>query len=337
MTIEEFLKKYNQPSFRLKQFYRAYYQNYITTFSELTNWPLKLRQEAEEQVPLLPLKVVRVKESKNKDTIKVLFCRPNSPEQLFEAVLMKHKNNRNTVCLSTMIGCPMNCAFCATGKMGFIANLSAAEIVGQALYFARILKKEGESISNLVYMGMGEPLANLTNTLESIAIFTDPEKIALSPTRITISTCGLVVPLKKLLKENYKGRLALSLHAPNQKLREQLMPSAKENSLVELFEVLDSFVAKNNKRITYEYILINQLNDHKQQAEELVQLLKGRLAHVNLIPYNKTVNNSFTPPSRNRVFAFAAILEKHRIPHSIRTTMGADIQAACGQLATKTT
>jgi len=177
-------------------------------------------------------------------------------------------------------------------------------------------------------------MINLTATQESIAILTDKNKLAMSPSRITVSTCGVITPLKKFIMEGYKGRLAISLHAPNQELREKIMPVAKANPLPKLFKTIDLYTKKTNKRVSYEYILIKEVNDQIEHAQQLVLLLKYKLAHVNLIPYNPVSNQSWQRPERKAVYAFAQILKEANIAYTIRVTMGQDIAAACGQLAT---
>lgn len=335
MTIEEFLAEKNQPKYRLIQFYRTYYQNLIENFDQITSWPKALRDQAKTKVNLSLLKLRKTQVSAKKDTIKVLFERNNHSNQFLEAVLMRHRDHRNTVCVSCMIGCPMGCVFCATGTMGFVDNLTAAEIVEQVLYFARLLKQEDQKVTNIVFMGMGEPMINLTNTQEAIAVLTDKNKFDMSISRITVSTCGVVASFKKFINDGYKGRLAISLHAPDQKLRERIMPIAKTNVLAELFQTIDLYIKKTNKRVSYEYVLIKDLNDQIEHATALAKLMQNKLAHVNLIPYNPIPGKVYQAPSRNTIFAFASILEKARVPHTIRITMGADIQAACGQLATQ--
>ena len=334
MMIEELLATEKQPAFRLKQFNQAYYRQLITSYDTLTNWPKNLREKAAMVAPLALLKPLKTLVSQNQDTVKVLFARANQPNHLVETVLMRHKDRRNTVCVSCMVGCPMGCVFCATGTMGFVANHSADEIVEQVLFFSRYLLPEKEKVTNIVFMGMGEPMINLDNTQKAIAILTDPGKVGMSSSRITISTCGVASALKKFVEDGYRGRLAISLHAPTQPLRETIMPVAKQSPLNELFPILDLYVKKTNKRISYEYILIKGVNDDMKQAEELATLLKNRLAHVNLIPYNPVANKTWVTPEKKRIFGFASVLKKHGVEHTIRVTMGADINAACGQLAT---
>ena len=186
-------------------------------------------------------------------------------------------------------------------------------------------------------MGMGEPLLTLDNVLESIEIFTNPEKMAMSPSRITISTSGIVKPLEKLLENDFKGRLAISLHAPTQELRESIMPIAKNNSLSELMTVVDKIIDNNNKRISFEYVLLKNINDKQRHAEKLVKLVKGKLIHLNLIPYNPVPGFTLQTSDRNQIDRFSAVLSRARVPHTVRVSMGKDIDAACGQLATKKT
>jgi len=335
MQVATFLDQAGEPKYRLKQFNESFYKSYLEDFDSFTNWPTTLRAQAKVQINLHALKPIQTLVSKDHNTIKVLFERLSHTGQFLEAVLMKHEDRRNSVCVSCMVGCPMGCVFCATGTMGFVANLTADEIVEQVLFFSRLLKKENQKVTNIVFMGMGEPMINLIPTQEAIDILTDKDRFALGSRNITVSTCGVTPALKKFVNDGYKGRLALSLHAPNQSLREQIMPIAKSNPLDELMQVLDLYVQKTNRRVSYEYILIKDLNDQKEQAQELIKLLQNRLAHVNLIPYNPVSGKSYQTSEKKAVFAFASYLKEANIPHTIRVTMGADIQAACGQLATK--
>jgi len=234
-----------------------------------------------------------------------------------------------------MVGCPVGCDFCATGKMKFNGNLSTQEIVDQVLYFSRILQKEDQKVSNVVFMGMGEPMLNFENVTKAIDILTDPNKLAMSKRRITVSTSGYVAQLKMLMEQGFRGRLAISLHASNQALRETLMPVAKVYSLDALMGFLDEYVEVTNKRISYEYILIDGINDTEVNAIELSNLLENRLAHVNLIPYNTISGSSFKRSSQSSMQKFTNILDKNHINYSYRVTMGDDINAACGQLTTK--
>jgi 23S rRNA (adenine2503-C2)-methyltransferase len=330
--LEGFIVQNNLAKFRLKQFNKAYYQDLITDFSEISTWPKDLREKAAAEIDLAPLTLEKELVSAKKDTIKVLFKRKKDGQRI-ETVLMRHKDGRNTVCISCMVGCPVNCSFCATGKMGFGGNLDANEIIEQVMYFQRMLVKKKTKVSNVVFMGMGEPMLNLAEVEKAISAFTDEDKLALSKRRITISTSGYVPQFKKLIQDGFRGRVAISLHAPNQELRQKMMPVAKIYPLDQLIAVLDEYVELTNKRVSYEYIMIKGLNDKEDHARQLVELFANRLAHINLIPYNPIRGESFERSKRDQTEYFKSILEDHGISVSIRYTMGDDIDAACGQLA----
>jgi len=330
--LTTFLKKHVIPSYRIKQFYQAFYNECISSFDELSTWPKDLRESLKQDVAFSTLTSIKEQTSEDTKTIKIVFARISDGKQ-FETVLMRHNDGRNTVCVSSMIGCPVGCTFCATGNMGFIGNFTASEIVDQVLHIARLLKKENQTVTNIVFMGMGEPLLNLAAVEEAIAVFTSPEKMGMSDRRITISTSGITNKLQELFQHGYKGRLALSLHAPTQMLREKIMPIAKKYPLPELLRVISEYAKHTNKRVSYEYILIDGINDTISCARQLVGIMDPKLSHVNLIPYNPVVGVSYTRSSLSSIYAFANVLEKHHIQHTIRVTMGDDIKAACGQLA----
>lgn len=330
--FDEFVKKQDLPAYRLNQLHHAYYKEAIGSFAELTTWSKELREQLTAEIPfsLLTLKLEKV--SKRGDTVKNLFAR-NSDGQMIEAVLMRHEDGRNTVCVSCMVGCPVNCTFCATGQMGFRGSLQAQEIVDQVLYFQRFLKKQNQSVTNVVYMGMGEPMLNKDEVEKSIEILTNPKKMGLGVRRITVSTSGYVPQFRQFVKNGYRGRVAVSLHASNQELRSQLMPVARAFSLPDLMAVLDEYTQLTNKRISYEYIMIADVNDTETHAKELATLLHNRLSHVNLIPYNPVPNTPYQRSSREAIDRFSEILTSHNVNNSVRVTMGDDIDAACGQLA----
>lgn len=332
--ITEFITSQALPAYRADQFNKAYYQDFITSFDACSTWSKELRDLLNQHVIFSTLRGIKEQASKDGQTMKIVFER-NSDHRRFETVLMRHVDGRNTVCVSSMIGCPVGCSFCATGKMGFLGNLTTNEIVDQVLHVARMLKKEQQTITNIVFMGMGEPLLNLSAVEGAMQIFTDPKKMGMSERRITISTSGITDKLQELLKHGYTGRLALSLHAPHQILREQIMPIAKKYPLPDLLEVLRQFAKTTNKRVSYEYILIDGVNDSTLCADELAALMDPKLSHINLIPYNPVAGVPYKKSSLSSIYAFAGILEKHHIQHTIRVTMGDDIKAACGQLAGK--
>jgi 23S rRNA (adenine2503-C2)-methyltransferase len=329
--FEDFSRENNLQGYRLKQLYQQYYVEAIDSWDVLTTWPLDLREKLKKAIPFSKLENFQEYVSKDAKTIKALsFTKEGFP---VETVLMKYPK-RNTICVSCMSGCPVGCTFCATGQMGFNKNLDAQEIVDQILYFKRKLSKEGKKITNVVYMGMGEPMLNLENVVESIDILTDPEKISLGKRRITVSTVGYVEQLDLFLSMDLGVKIALSLHAPNQELREKLMPTAaKNNPLDKLIEVLKDYQERSNKKITYEYILIKDVNDKEEHAKELAELLKGQIVLVNLIRLNPSPLVPFEPSSMNKTRSFQAVLNEKGINNTLRRSYGDKINAACGQLA----
>ncbi|MFQ5492866.1 MAG: 23S rRNA (adenine(2503)-C(2))-methyltransferase RlmN [Candidatus Dojkabacteria bacterium] len=329
--ITEFVKNNKLPAFREQQFNEAYFKQGINSVDELTTWPKELRQRLRHAFKFTTLGVETEFSSKNSNTIKTLFKRKDG--QRIETVLMRYKDGRNTVCVSCMVGCPVNCSFCATGKMGFGGNLSAREIVDQVMHFERRLMKEGAHVTNVVFMGMGEPMLNILAVQEALHVMTDTDRLGLGKRRITISTSGYIPQLRQLIKDGFCGRLAISLHAPNQKLREKLMPVAKLFPLGQLLRTLDDFTELTNKRVSYEYVIIQGVNDKDEHARELGKLFKRRLAHINLIPYNPIREAPFKRSSKRQISVFKTILEDYGIPVSIRSIMGDDVNAACGQLA----
>lgn len=330
--INQFATDNKLPKYRINQFEKSYYQDFVNSYDEITTFPKDLRNKLKEALPFSSLTLQKEFISKDKGTIKYLFERI-SDNKCLETVLMKHRDGRNTVCVSCMIGCPVGCLFCATGKMGFIDNLNSREIIDQILFIARKLKIEKLKITNIVFMGMGEPLLNLENVLKAIAIITDENKMAMSVRRITISTSGIVSKMQELLKLKYKGRLALSLHAPNQQLREKLIPIAKNNPIEELVLLMKQHAARTQKQVSFEYILIDGINDSRKDALELARLLSFNFAHVNLIPYNKIEGQSFQKSKMKNIKDFEDILTEAQVSNTLRVTMGDDIKAACGQLA----
>ncbi len=341
--------------FRQKQYDQAYYKDLITDWEQLTTWPKSLREDYAAKGEFLPLKVDKQFVSGRGDTVKVLFNRLKDGQRI-ETVLMRHKDGRNTVCVSCMVGCPVNCSFCATGKMGFGGNLTAEEIIEQVMYFQRYLRNVGpiggngiaenysdeeqehvdtsvQKVTNVVYMGMGEPMLNLRAVQASVDDLTAADKLGLSQRRLTVSTSGYLPQFRKFVEDGFRGRVAVSLHAPNQELRAKMMPVSKIYPLEELMAELDRYVELTNKRISYEYVLIRKLNDQDEHAMQLVSMFRNRLAHVNLIPYNPISEEKFERSTRSQIDRFTDILRKHGINFSVRVTMGDDVNAACGQLA----
>ena len=329
--FKRFLKNNKIQGYRVDQLYDQYFKHLIDSWDELTTWPKELREKLKIEVPFSKLENFQEFPSIDGRTIKTLaYTKEGFP---VESVLMRNKE-RITVCISCMSGCPVGCKFCATGKMGLNKNLSTQEIIDQVMYFERKLKASNEKITNVVYMGMGEPMLNLKNTVESIKTLTDGKYLGLSARRITLSTAGYISQLDEFLKKDLGVNLAISLHAPNQRLRERLMPTvARNNPLDELIAVLIKDQKRRNKKITYEYIMIKDINDTPEHAKELAKLLKNQIVLVNLINFNKVDGIDFEPSTRKRIMDFQYILNERGINNTLRYSYGSDIKGACGQLA----
>jgi len=257
-----------------------------------------------------------------------------------ETVLMQYepssilgKHPRSTVCVSTQVGCAMGCVFCATGQMGFERQMRAEEIIAQVIHFAKILREKGQHITNLVFMGMGEPLANYGETVRAIRILTHPRGYGLGQRHITVSTIGLVPAIDKLAGEDLQIGLAISLHAPNDELRRKLVPAAGPTSVSEIIAAGRRYFKKTGRRVTFEYALIDGVNNSPETARDLAGLLRGNGSHVNLIPLNPTAGN-FSRPARRRVLEFEKILQIAGVNCTVRVEKGGEIAAACGQLRT---
>lgn len=330
-TIKIFIEENNLPQFRLKQLNQQYYKNCIDSWDKLTTFPLELREKIKTEITFSSLKQIKQLVSTDKKTEKLLL--QTKDNHLIETVLMRTPK-RNTICVSCMCGCPVKCKFCATGQMGFNRNLTTEEIIDQIMFFQRELHKKKETITNIVFMGMGEPMLNSENVENSIKIITDKEKLGLSPRRVTVSTSGYIKQLKTFLDKNLGVKIAISLHAPNQETRERIMPTvAKTNKLNDLMDTLIQYQKKTNKRVTYEYLLLNGINDSVESANQLCKLLKYQICLVNLINYNKSDNITYQPATKERIAQFQNILSSHKINSTIRNSFGNEIMAACGQLA----
>jgi 23S rRNA (adenine2503-C2)-methyltransferase len=270
--------------------------------------------------------------SSDKETLKLLFTLPDGAR--IESVLM-HYNERQTLCISSQAGCAMGCVFCATGQMGLKRNLSSGEIIEQVIYLGRELAHRGEKVTNIVIMGMGEPFHNYDNTMAAIDRLNDPEGYNFGARRFTISTSGLVPAIRQFASEKRQVNLAVSLHAADNKLRETMMPVNKRYKIEELIETCRDYVKATGRRVTFEWALIHGVNDTPEVAQKLSALLKGLLCHINAIPLNPTTGYTGQPTTRERAAVFKQILEQNGIPCTIRTRRGIDIQAGCGQLASR--
>lgn len=319
----------NEPGYRQKEVDKLLFQDFIADWSEAQFLPIKLKQLLFNQAPI-EIKG-EISESADKRTQKALLVLNDGLK--VETVLMRFKN-RNTVCVSSAVGCPLNCSFCATGQMGFKRNLLTSEIVAQVLFFARILKKEKQKITNVVFMGMGEPFLNYNNVLQTINFLHQPEKMNLGARRFSISTCGVPEGIRKLAKEPLEINLAISLHAPNEEIRTKLVPINRKYPLKEIMFEVNNYLQENKRKVMFEYILIDSINDSPDCARELAQLLgHNPLYHLNLIQYNPT--GIFKPSRPENIAAFKTILHQLRIPFTQRYRFGEEIDAACGQLATR--
>ncbi len=321
-----------RPAFRARQLFEWIYQSLVFDFAEMTNLPLSFRQELEHVAWVQPLLALDSVTSANGLTTKVLLQLPDS--ETIEAVLMRYEG-RHTICLSSQVGCAIGCPFCATGQSGFARDLSTGEVIAQTLYFAQQLKAEGQSITNLVFMGMGEPLVNYDAVWHAVEILNDQRGFGLGSRRFTISTVGVVPGILRLAGEKLVVGLAVSLHAANDALRNRLVPMNKRYPLAELIRACREYIERTGRRVSFEYALIEGVNDSMEQARELGNLLRGLLCHVNLIPLNPTGGSDYQPSGRSRVLAFRRTLNRLGIANTVRLARGIGIEAGCGQLRSR--
>jgi 23S rRNA (adenine2503-C2)-methyltransferase len=327
--LRALVKEMGEPEFRAQQIWEWMYQHYVPDFVSMTNLPKALRQKLADRATLDVLQPVSELHSSDGQTTKMLAQLPDG--QLVETVRMDYEK-RHTLCISTQAGCAMGCVFCATGQMGFFRHLTAGEIVAQAIFFARRLAAEGEHVTNIVLMGMGEPLHNYDNTLEAIDRLTADSGFNLGARKITISTVGLVPAIRRYADEERQTPLAVSLHAATDEERDKLIPINRRWPVSELMDTIRYYIEKTGRRVTIEWALINGENDTQEQARKLGELLKGMLVHVNLIPLNPTEGYAGSPSSRERVDAFQEELARYGVSSTVRVRRGIDIQAGCGQL-----
>jgi 23S rRNA (adenine2503-C2)-methyltransferase len=322
-------------AYRVEQLYRAATKELVADLDAITTLPKELRAAlAAEGFALDSVEPVVVQHSNDKQTTKGLFKLHDGNE--VEAVLMEHHGGRNTVCISSQAGCAYACTFCSTGQAGFTRNLSATEIFDQARYFAKQLARDGRKVTNIVFMGMGEPFANMDNVMGAVALLNDPNGFGLGHRHITISTVGLVDKIDRFADEQTQVNLAISLHAPNDATRSPIMPVNRKFSTDELMAAVARYIAKTNRKVFFEYVMLAGVNDTDQHARDLARIMKGSLYHVNLIPYNSTPDALLRGSDEQRIWAFAKILEQQRVAVTVRTPMGRDIAAACGQLRAET-
>jgi 23S rRNA (adenine2503-C2)-methyltransferase len=329
--IENYFKENNIQKFRIKQLEEAVFKQSITSFEQITTFPKTLRDELSSKFSLISLDLVSIEESKDSSK----FLLKTKDKNFIEVVLMKHLDGRRTVCVSSQVFCPLDCKFCATGANKFMRSLSCDEIVEQVLFVNHHLKDSNENVTNVVFMGMGEPFLNYENVVCAIEILNSEKYLNIGARHITVSTVGIIPRINDFARIGLQVRLAISLHAPNDKLRNELMPINKEYPLSRLLEATDKFSKITNKRVSFEYVLIKDVNDSVSCANELAHLMKNRLAHVNLLVYNPHEFCNFEKPDKSVVLRFKKILEGKHIDCSIRKSLGDDISGACGQLSGK--
>ncbi len=329
LTLEELsiqLINLGEKAFRVKQIYQWLHVKLIDDFDEMTNLSKELREKLKDLYVIRKVKAVDQRISTNGETTKFLFELYDN--RVIESVLMKYKHG-NSVCISSQVGCRMGCRFCASTLGGLERNLSASEMLSQ-IY--QIQKLSGERVSNVVVMGTGEPMDNFDNLVRFIELLTNEEGLHISQRNITVSTCGIVERIRELADHKLQITLAISLHAPNDETRKELMPVANKYRIDDILSSCEYYFSKTGRRITFEYSLVKGVNDTKKHAMELVHLLKGLNCHVNLIPVNPIKERDYTHSDTLFILNFKNILEKNRINVTIRREMGSDIDAACGQL-----
>jgi 23S rRNA (adenine2503-C2)-methyltransferase len=328
-AIEALLADWGQPSYRAQQVWEWLYQHHATAFAEMTNLPLTLRERLAEAYEIGIPEVIATQLSPDGLTRKDLLRFRDG--ETVEVVLMAYER-RNTVCISTQVGCAVGCTFCATGQAGFCRDLSAGETVAQVLHAARVLDAKGDRLTNVVLMGMGEPLLNYDASLAAIRRLIDPRGLNLGQRHITLSTVGVVPGILRLAEEDLQITLAISLHAATDPLRDEIVPMNRRYPLDELFAACYQYFSRTGRRISFEWALIDGVNDSVRQVKALAARLIGFEAHVNLIPLNPSPGYDGRPASPEAIEAFTDVLEHRGIPHTIRLRRGIEIQAGCGQL-----
>jgi 23S rRNA (adenine2503-C2)-methyltransferase len=336
--------QWGEPAYRARQIWLGLYRNFWNNPDEFSMLSINLRRRLEDFFNFTPLTPNLTLSSSDGETKKTQFKLHDG--RAIEAVLMKYDpragisegqshltgQGRRTICISTQAGCAMGCVFCATGQMGFQRHLSHGEIVAQVMYFARQLRDQGEVVTNVVVMGMGEPFHNYENTMAAIDRLNDPEGYNFGARRFTISTVGLVPAIRRFTSEKRQVNLAISLHAATDEMRASMLPVDKRYPIDELLESCRDYISTTGRRITFEWALINGINDTPEQAHLLARKLKGMLCHVNAIPLNPTKGYSGKVTTRQRANEFKEILTNAGIPCTIRLRRGIDIAAGCGQL-----
>jgi 23S rRNA (adenine2503-C2)-methyltransferase len=347
LDLEALLREWGQPAYRARQIYRQLYANLVTEPAQMTDLPLPLRQRLAAETRIGSLQLVRLQTADDGLTRKALFQLPGG--EVVESVLMVYPD-RATACISTQAGCAMGCVFCATGRLGLLRNLSPGQIIEQALWAARQLKDKSSELkasgvyspqlltpnsrlTNVVFMGMGEPFANYDRWWQSVERLHDPRGFNLGARSLTGSTVGLVPGIRRLAEEALPINLAISLHAPDDALRSEMMPINRRYPIAELLNAARDYITRTHRRVSFEYVLLQGKNDRPEQAIALAELLQGMLCHVNLIPWNPVPGTPLGRSDRARVLRFQQELVDRGIACTVRVERGMAIAAACGQLA----
>ena len=328
--LEQLMLEEGQKKYRAIQLYTWIYEHKATSFDEMSDISIKFREVLKEKYSLdLPI-IDKIQRSKD-GTIKLLVKFQDGHK--VETVLMRY-NYGNAACVSSQVGCNMGCSFCASGLLGKQRNLTPEEMVGQIMVLNNVLKEEGKGqrVTHIVVMGTGEPFDNYDNVMDFIRIVNAQKGLAIGARHITVSTCGLIDGIKKYAREGLQTNLVISLHAPNDEIRKSLMKVAKIYPIKDIIEAVKEYESISNRRVTYEYLLLEGINDSKENALELIELINGTMGYVNLIPYNETSLCSYRRSSGNRIHNFLDYLTKGGVNATIRKEFGSDIDAACGQL-----
>jgi len=328
--LKTILAQNSEPPYRFKQIFSAVYKDLRESFLDITELPRDLRDRLAEKLPITTVHEVKLVRSSDKSTIKVAFSLGDSNR--IEGVLMRFLDGRNSICVSSQVGCALGCLFCQTGQLRFIRNLSAYEILDQVLYFALMLKRENEKITNVVFMGMGEPILNFENVISAIDLLNSREGMNFGARRISISTSGIVPGIEKFMELNSQVNLAISLNATTDEKRDSIMPVNRTYNLESLFNACYRYIKRTRRKLFFEYVLIKGVNDSNEDAVQLALMIgENPLYHVNLIRYNRTFCG-YEPSDLSRVEYFRNVLQKRRVNVTVRESAGSDIFAACGQL-----
>ena len=325
--LEKYFIDNNEKKFKALQVYEWLYDKRVSSFFEMSNIKKELQEKLNNDFSMKMIKILK----KQEDNLTKKYLFKLEDDNFVEAVLMEHDYGLS-ICVSSEVGCNMACAFCESGRLKKVRNLQSYEMVEQILLVEKDINKR---ISSVVIMGIGEPLDNYDNVMDFIKVINDPKGIAIGARHITLSTCGIIPKIKQLSQEKLQINLAISLHAPNTQLRNKIMPVNKVYNLGELITTIREYIEATNRRVTIEYVMLNNINDNESHALELAALLKGMNVYVNLIPYNETNHLEFKKSSKQKIMKFYDTLKKRGINVTIRKEFGGKIDAACGQLRSK--